>query len=192
VMTAIERRGWDDDTDVVFTTDHGELQGDFGMLFKGPYHVDALMHVPLIWRPAPSAGVTPAVLNDLVSHVDLAPTFCDIAGLPVPNVMQGSPLPTAPGGGQQRLITEWDSIFDGIGIHMRTIYRDGYVCTAYEKSNYYDGTEGELYKLDEDPNQWRNLWEDSGFQGLRRDLLADLYDNLPPRRDPPLEQVAPV
>jgi arylsulfatase A-like enzyme len=192
VMTAIERRGWDNDTDVVFTTDHGELQGDFGMLFKGPYHVDALMHVPLIWRPAPSAGVTPAVLDDLVGHVDLAPTFCGIAGLPVPDVMQGSPLPVAPGGGQQRLITEWDSTFDGIGIHMRTLYRDGYVCTAYKKSNYYDGTEGELYRLDEDPNQWRNLWDDTGYRGVRGDLLADLYDNLPPRHDPPLAQVAPV
>ncbi len=38
---------------MVFTTDHGELQGDFGLLFKGPYHVDALMRLPLVWRPAP-------------------------------------------------------------------------------------------------------------------------------------------
>jgi arylsulfatase A-like enzyme len=41
VLDAIERRGWSDDVDVIFTTDHGELQGDFGFLFKGPYHVDA-------------------------------------------------------------------------------------------------------------------------------------------------------
>ena len=36
VMARIEERGWGADTDVVFTTDHGELQGDFGLLFKGP------------------------------------------------------------------------------------------------------------------------------------------------------------
>ena len=53
------RAGWADDVDVVFTTDHGELQGDFGLLFKGPYHVDGLMRLPLIWRPAPSAGAAP-------------------------------------------------------------------------------------------------------------------------------------
>ena len=47
----------------IFTTDHGELQGDFGLLFKGPYHVDALMRLPLVWRPAPSAGVAPAVVT---------------------------------------------------------------------------------------------------------------------------------
>ncbi len=50
------QRGWTDDVDVIFTTDHGELQGDFGLLFKGPYHVDGLMRLPLVWRPAPSCG----------------------------------------------------------------------------------------------------------------------------------------
>ena len=96
VMASIERRGWDDDTDVLFTTDHGEMQGDFGMLFKGPYHVDALMRVPLIWRPAPSAGIAPADLQDPVGHVDLAPTFCEIAGLDAPAAMQGRTLPVEP------------------------------------------------------------------------------------------------
>ena len=36
VLRAIDARGWSDDVDVIFTTDHGELQGDFGLLFKGP------------------------------------------------------------------------------------------------------------------------------------------------------------
>src|SRR4029077_5455399 len=79
VLRRIGERGWDADTDVVFTTDHGELQGDFGLLFKGPYHCDALMRVPLVWRPAPSAAVSPAVVTDPVGHVDLAPTLCAIA-----------------------------------------------------------------------------------------------------------------
>ena len=55
-------RGWDDDTDVIFTTDHGELQGDFGFVYKGPFHVDALMRLPFIWRPAPNANVAPAIV----------------------------------------------------------------------------------------------------------------------------------
>ena len=41
VMAYLEERGWNEETEVFFTTDHGELQGDYGMLFKGPYHVDA-------------------------------------------------------------------------------------------------------------------------------------------------------
>ena len=99
VMARIDERGWGADTDVVFTTDHGELQGDFGLLFKGPYHVDALMRVPLVWRPAPSAGVSPAEVHEPVGHVDLAPTFCEIAGAAVPDWAQGRALPDGTGVG---------------------------------------------------------------------------------------------
>ena len=56
----------------------------------------------------------------------------------------------------------------------------------------YDGTEGELYNLREDPMQWRNLWNDAGFAKLKSDLTADLYDNLPPERDPQLPVEAPA
>ena len=33
---------------MIYTTDHGELQGDFGFIYKGPFHVDALVRLPLI------------------------------------------------------------------------------------------------------------------------------------------------
>jgi len=192
ILAAVEARGWAQDTDVIFTTDHGEMQGDFGMLFKGPYHCDALMHLPLIWRPAPSTGVAPAVVEDPVGQLDLAPTFCAIAGIPVPPWVQGSALPTAPDPSRQRVITEWDSQFPTEGLHLRSLYRDGWLVTAYEEGGGYDGSEGELYDLVDDPHQWRNRWDDPGCASLRSDLLADLYDHLPPERDPKLAVEAPV
>ncbi|HAC58690.1 MAG TPA: sulfatase, partial [Rhodobiaceae bacterium] len=112
VMAYVEKRGWGDDVDVVFTTDHGEFQGEFGLLFKGPYHVDALMRLPMIWRPAKSAKVSPSTVGKPVGQVDLAPTFCEIAGLPVPEWMQGKPMPKtdaeAEKQGRERVFTEWD------------------------------------------------------------------------------------
>ena len=97
VLDAIGRRGWLADTDIIFTTDHGEMQGDFGLLYKGPYHTDALMRLPFVWRPAPSAGVSPATVSDPVGQVDLAPTFCAIAGVDPAPWMQGRALPQADG-----------------------------------------------------------------------------------------------
>ena len=149
VLAAIDARGWTDDVDVIFTTDHGELQGDFGLLFKGPYHVDGLMRLPLVWRPAPSAGVAPAVVTAPVGLVDLAPTFCAIAGRrAAPTWMQGQALPVddadADARGFERVLTEWDSELFGVGVHLRTITRDGWVCTAYKPGYVHDGTEGEL------------------------------------------------
>lgn len=179
VLAAADARGWGDDLDVLFTTDHGELQGDFGLLFKGPYHVDGLMRLPLVWRPAPAAGVTPAVVPQPVGLVDLAPTFCTIAGLAPDAWMEGGPLPVDATGGAERVLTEWDSELFGVDVHLRTITRDGWVCTAYRPGTVHDGTEGELYDLAGDPLQQVNRWGDPACAGVQRDLLDDLWASQP-------------
>jgi len=220
VLAHIAAKGWSAHTDVLFTTDHGELQGDFGLLFKGAYHCEALMHIPMIWRPAPDADIAPAEIHAPVGQVDIAPTMCEIAGLPVPEWMQGSAMPTSPlsnGASRERVITEWDSQFAHTGVHLRSMWRDNWLCTVYLPSNgdhpgareisegiallgdtvidavvQYEGTEGELYNLAEDPNQWHNLWDDPSARAMKSDLVADLMDNLPPRREPPLPIEAPT
>ena len=196
VMTSIAAKGWTDDVDVIFTTDHGELQGDFGLLFKGPYHVDGLMRLPLIWRPAPSTGSAPAVVTQPVGLVDLAPTFCTIAGLAPTDWMQGTPLPIddadATARRDDKVLTEWDSELFGVSVHARTITRGNWVCTAFRPGYVHDGTEGELYNLVDDPLQQRNLWTDPASAGIRSDLVADLWDSQPPVREPRLHLVAPV
>ncbi|MHB8464560.1 MAG: sulfatase family protein [Acidimicrobiales bacterium] len=192
VLASVAERGWDDDLDVIFTTDHGELQGDYGLLFKGPYHVDSLMRLPLIWRPAPSAQVARSVVTTPVGLVDLAPTFCNIAGIDRAEWMEGATLPLDDGGGPERVLTEWDSELFGVGVHLRTITRGSWVCTAYRAGTVHDGTEGELYDLIDDPLQRVNHWDDPARRGVRDDLLADLWDSQPVAREPRLELQAPV
>ena len=181
---------------MIFTTDHGELQGDFGLLFKGPYHVDALMRLPLIWRPAPSTCTAPAVVSRPVGLVDLAPTFCAIAGVGVEDWMQGAALPVndidADTRGFERVLTEWDSELFGVDVHVRTMTRDRWVCSAYRPGAVHTGNEGELYDIVEDPLQRHNLWDDPSVRSLRSDLLADLWDHQPPAHEPRLLLEAPV
>lgn len=195
IMAAIGQRGWAEDVDVVMTTDHGELGGDFGLLFKGPYHVDGLMRLPLIWRPAPSAGVAPAVVTRPVGTIDLAATFCGIAGVDDPAFIDGDRLPINDAdldGTPERVLTEWDSELYGIGVHLRTITRDGWVCTAYKPGYVHDGTEGELYSLADDPLQHTNRWDDPAVASIKADLLDDLWASQPTVRMPRLDVQAPV
>ncbi|MEX2395343.1 MAG: sulfatase, partial [Actinomycetota bacterium] len=153
-----------------------------------------------------SAGVAPASVTDAVGLLDLAPTFCDIAGVEHPSWVQGEALPVRDGEGRDYVLTEWDSQFRQCGMHIRTIYRDGFICTAYERSTNdglfgraereieipYEGTEGELYKVDDDPYQWQNLWDDAGYASVRRELVTSLYDELPSEREPKLYPEAPT
>ena len=127
-----------------------------------------------------------------------------IAGLSQPDWIQGRPLPTSDADpGFERAICEWDSQFPGYGMHLRSIVRDGWMCTAYEESTdgqpnglekvwgdsvlrpcgvHYDGTEGELYNLVEDPHQWHNLWDDPAYRAQRDDLVADMVASFPTER----------
>ncbi|MFJ3234898.1 hypothetical protein [Streptomyces sp. NPDC086787] len=110
------------------------------------------------------------------------------------------------------MLCEWDSQFPGYGMHLRTIYRGGWLCTVYEKSTagrpnglektwgegvlttawiQYDGTEGELYNVHDDSHQWHNSWNDRSLTALRDDLVADLREHLP-RETRMLEVEAPA
>lgn len=186
VLSAIAARGWDDDLDVIYTTDHGEFQGDFGLLFKGPYHVDSLMRLPLVWRPAPTTTGQPAVVSEPVGLIDLAPTFCQIAGIEVPSWMDGVPLPLSGDGvansGRAGVTTEWDSLHpNGTEVHLQSIIVDQMLCTRYEAGTCHEGTEGELYDLTEDPLQRVNLWDDPAMGATRDDLVGALDETLPDR-----------
>ncbi len=215
IVAFLIERGIDEHTDIFFTSDHGELQGDHGLLFKGPYHVTSLLQVPLVWRPARAHAPRTGEVDDPVGHVDLAPTFLAIAGVPIPEQMQGRPLPTGDAGEprRERVLTTFDSQFAAVGMHLRTIYRDGFVCTAYLPSTKdeggrfpiyervwlsgstwprYDGSEGELYDLSRDPLQRENLWHDPERRRLREELCADLFDHLPSPRRPALPVAAPT
>jgi arylsulfatase A-like enzyme len=181
VMAAIEQRGWGDDVDVVFTTDHGEFQGDFGLLFKGPFHVDALMHLPLIWRPAKSANVAPAVVSAPVNLVSLAATFCTIAGRPIPTWSEGTPLPVsdavASSSGLDASMTEWDSSLFGVDVHVRSVVTKEFLYTEYDAGALHDGTEAELYVFGDDPLQHHNRASDPALSATRAELSERLRDH---------------
>jgi hypothetical protein len=110
--------------------------------------------------------------------------------------MQGSRLPTddpdAAARGIEHQLTAWDSELFGVGMYLRTITRDDWVCTAYLPGAVHDGTEGELYSLADDPLQQVNRWDDPSVRALRDDLLALLRDEQPPGHQPRLQLQAPV
>jgi arylsulfatase A-like enzyme len=131
-----------------------------------------------------------------VGLIDLAPTFASVAGLAAQDWMEGSVLPfddpDAEARGFERVLTEWDSELFGVDVHLRSIYRDGALCTVYGAGTSHDGSEGELYLMDEDPLQQVNRFDDPSCRGLRDDMVDDLIANQPTPRVPRLDVIAPV
>ncbi|MCR5674295.1 MAG: sulfatase-like hydrolase/transferase [Lachnospiraceae bacterium] len=80
ILDYLKEQGMMDNTVIVFTADHGEMQGSHGLKGKGGFLYENNVHVPLIIvHPGFEGGKT---VSALTSHVDLAPTFVDMTSLP--------------------------------------------------------------------------------------------------------------
>ena len=100
VLDYLEKKGLAENTLVVFTSDHGDYMGEHGLMTKSPAMYDSLVRVPFLVR---WPGHIDRGRRDtrFVSHVDLMPTFLEVAGHPIPNSVQGASLvPLLRDGGQ--------------------------------------------------------------------------------------------
>jgi len=79
IVGALAARGMLENTWVIYTSDHGEMGGDHGLMSKCVFYRQAV-NVPLVI--APPTGCAPRVVDDLVEHVDLSATVRAIAGAP--------------------------------------------------------------------------------------------------------------
>ena len=104
ILDFLDERGLGENTLLVFTSDHGDYQGDHGLMAKSPALYDVLTRVPFIVR---WPGQIDADRRDdrFASHIDLLPTFAAAAGLPCPPHAQGvNLLPCLRDGGKGNAI----------------------------------------------------------------------------------------
>lgn len=89
ILATIDALGQDEDTIVVFTSDHGDMMGDHGLFLKGFMHYRGTLQVPLIVR---APGRMPGRSSSLASTLDLCPTILDLAGVDAFHGIQGRSL----------------------------------------------------------------------------------------------------
>ena len=176
----LERSGQLDDTIVLFTSDHGEMLGDHGLLYKGCRFYDGLVRIPLIWS-WPGRIRRDQRSPALAELTDIAPTLLDLAGLAIPGHLQGRSLAHILGGNPDpaRLRRFVRSEYFNAqqdprtgADQMATMYRD----ERYKLVVYHGRGLGELYDLQEEPGEFHNLWSSSAHAALRHDLMARSFD----------------
>ena len=174
VLQALRDKGIEDNTLILFTNDHGELLGDHGLLFKGPFHYDCLIKAPMILQ---WPGVVPkgSRYPQITEHVDIMPTLLDLAGLPTPYGVQDMSM--APilrgdqGAGRPYALTEF-KCYDW-GLDVKTITGRDYKLTYYAGEKF-----GELYDRVADPDEFVNLWDCPEYQIVKEELLRRLLDRV--------------
>jgi N-acetylglucosamine-6-sulfatase len=176
ILAALEKNGVLDDTVVVFTSDHGYFYGEHGLNEERRLAYEETIRIPLLVR-YPARIKAGDVASQLVLSIDLAPTLLDMAGLsPGPGLQGRSLAPVfagTPGNWRQSFLIEYfsDTVFPRV-LNM------GYsaVRTADAKYIEYRDLEGmnELYDLDADPYEERNLIDAHEAAALQASMMAEL------------------
>ena len=177
MLDALEESGQRENTIIIFTSDHGEMLGDHGLLQKGCRFYEGAVHIPLIlsWPGHFKAGLQS---NALVELTDLVPTLLEIIGLPISRYIQGKslfPLLTGlcdPGFHREFVRCDYhDTLVRPHASHANMLRTDLYKLVVYHGHDV-----GELYDLDEDPNEFHNLWDEVELQPLKYKLMKQLFD----------------
>lgn len=170
ILAHLEARGLAGNTLVVFTSDHGHLFGQHGLVAKGPFHYEDLLRVPLIAR---FPGKIPAGRQDprLQTLVDLPATFLECAGLGVPPTMSARSQWTAWQDPQKptRDCVLVENRHQPTTVHLNTLVTETHKLTVYRQ-----GDDGELFDLVRDPGEHRNLWAEPSAQAVKAHLLQRL------------------
>jgi arylsulfatase A-like enzyme len=159
------------DTAVLFTSDNGFLHGEWRLFDK------RLMHEPSIRVPLllcyPAMVQEGSTCDRMVLNVDIAPTLLDLAGLAIPDSMQGRSVKPLLLGQQVPWRGDWlYEYFEYPAVHMVRKHR-GVRGERYKLIHWYEEPqEFELYDLKHDPAEMENLHARPEYAELEQRLLG--------------------
>lgn len=177
-----------ENTLVIYTSDQGFYLGEHGW-FDKRFMYEESMRTPLIMR-YPSlikAGVND---NHLVQNIDMAPTFLQLAGVPVPEDMQGeSLLPVLHNDTQHWRDALYYHYYEYPGEHH--VYRHfGIRSNRYKLIRFYgEKNFWELYDLKKDPAEMKNLYGINKYHSITTDLKNQLQQLVEQYDDPEAKAV---
>lgn len=173
VIATLKSEGLYDNTMIIFTSDHGDFMGDFGMVEKLQCLTNSLMRVPLFVKP-PIKDYCGQKVEDEVLNIDVAATCLDAAGIPIPKDMSDF--------GYTQYYTG-EEIKQRPYIFMEAGNIKGIINNNIKTVSYVDRDYGELYDLSEDPLEINNLWNAEPYaaakmQGLML-IINEMYKAIP-------------
>jgi arylsulfatase A-like enzyme len=177
MLDYLDNEGIADNTIVIYSSDQGFYLGDHGwfdkrFMYEESYRMPLLVKWPGKIRPGSRSDA-------LVSNLDYAETFLNIAGVDIPKDMQGTSLVPLFGGEKP---TDWRKSlyyhyyeFYGNRRAAHMVRRHYGVRTGrYKLIHFYNLDEWELYDLKNDPREMKSVYADPAYAKVQTDLLSEV------------------
>lgn len=188
VLSALEEKGIAENTLVIFTSDHGDMLGDHELFAKGAFFYDPCSRVPLLMR-WPAAFRARHRVPHIVQSNDIAATVLSAAGCFSERVRRDMPESCDLGGlcrGETGSAREYavccyrnSGVFDSghyadPPIHATMLQDKHFKLNFYHAPAAPDSEEGELYDMENDPWEQRNLWNAESQREVRLRMTGTL------------------
>ena len=174
LLDNLKEQGLEENTIVMFTTDHGEMAGSHKLIAKTTFYEES-SKIPVIIRYPKEIRQSTTNSDALVSTIDIMPTLLDLAGVEIPKGIDGRSF-------KKQILesevstNEFDIVFSQNQFG-RMVRYDQF---KYVRSVVYGITYEILYDIDNDPNESKNLLDDPKFKNQLikgRKLLDDWLVN---------------
>ncbi len=177
ILDTLRQSGAYDETLIIFTSDHGDMCGSHSMLDKHYVLYDDIIRVPLIVK---KPGVTPCRISGFVMNcLDIPATIRNETGLPEEPLRHGTRLPES----QKEAETCPDCVLITSNGQQFGLYTTRALRTKRYKYVWNLTDVDELYDLEADPGEKKNLIAQSEFFPLIQILRRQLYNLLIENKD---------
>ena len=183
ITSALEDAGIAENTVVIFTSEHGDMMGDHGMLEKRSFFEEA-SRVPLLMK-VPWLSREQTRIQGSVGHIDLVPTLLDLMGQDIPSDLQGKSLQPVLKGesdlSDNDVFVQWNGTSNEIPDRfLGSAEINRFLALPWRsvitpdrwKLNLCAGDQCELYDLNNDPHERSNLFNDPAQIDRIRDMAA--------------------
>ena len=175
ILDYLEENGLAENTILVYTTDQGFYLGEKGFFDKRFMYEESLAMPLVVQYPAEIPAGTE--IDGLTQNLDFAPTFLDYAGAEIPEEMQGQSMRVLLRSGTSG--TDFRNAiyyhyYDFPAFHMVKRHY-GIRTQRYKLMHFYDDIDQwEMYDLQEDPQEVRNLYDDPAYTEIQQELHQEL------------------
>lgn len=182
LLSYLDENGLSQNTIVIYTSDQGFFLGEHG-LFDKRYMYEESLRTPLLIK-YPKIIQAKSVVDQLVQNLDFAPTILDMAGITIPDDMQGKSMKSIfidPANEDWREAIYYHFFEKGWGVDSHY----GIRTDRYKLIHFYDNSDQwELFDLQEDPNELHNLIDNPGYTEIKNDLTEQLQQLQIQYKDP--------